>query len=311
MEKIIEFTPDQLEMIRETKCPPGTPDMEFKRFIHRAETTGLDPLSDQIHLSLRNKKEGDKWVHVYQIIVGIDGFRSYADRTGKLSGIKRGITLNKNGALDSAWAEVYRVDWKFPASAIVFWEEFVQKDKSGKPTFMWAKMPRNQLMKCAEAAAHRMAFPHLAGIYEAAELDQANNEEPEPIPDPPPVQNNPTPPKPSEPAETTKPSDSIGPVNSPPEDEVKKFKLGDKRFAQELMGFVFRTAVIVGENSPLWLQTADPALAKILKTTDKGQVDAIVTEEIPVGEREGLPEKMQKGRLLVVASAGIEQTSAA
>jgi len=183
MEKIITFSDEQLKIIRETKCPKGIPDMEFKRFIHRAETTGLDPLADQIHLQIRHKKEKqngqDVWVATYQIIVGIDGFRAYADRTGKLSGIKRGVTLDDKGKLLSAWAEIHRKDWEFPAHNVVYYDEYVQTDRQGNISPMWRKMPKNQLMKCAEAAAHRMAFPYLAGIYEAAELEQMDNPESE------------------------------------------------------------------------------------------------------------------------------------
>ena len=76
----------------------------------------------------------------------------------------------------SAWAEVHRKDWTHPAREEVPFVEY----NTGKG--MWAKMPETMLKKCAEVAALRMAFPDdLGGVYESAEMDQAEQNKPNPF----------------------------------------------------------------------------------------------------------------------------------
>jgi hypothetical protein len=63
-----------------------------------------------------------------------------------------------------------------PATAIALYTEYVQmawdkKTGEQRPNPIWAKMPANQLRKCAEALALRMALPKpLGGLYIAEEL---------------------------------------------------------------------------------------------------------------------------------------------
>jgi hypothetical protein len=43
--------------------------------------------------------------------------------------------------------------------AVARYDEFVQMTRDGKPNHMWAKMPHNQLAKCAEAQLFRKTWP--------------------------------------------------------------------------------------------------------------------------------------------------------
>lgn len=155
------FTPDQERLIRDTIAKNATPD-EFKLFLYRAKAMHLDPLKPgQIHFVKYGNNPGS-------VVVGIEGFRSIAHKTGRLSGIKRGSIKDDQGRLVGAWAEVFRSDWAHPAREEVPLEEY----QGTSP--IWRKMPETMIKKCAEAAALRMAFPNdLGGVYEEAEMEQA------------------------------------------------------------------------------------------------------------------------------------------
>jgi phage recombination protein Bet len=155
------FTPDQLKLITDTVAKGATPD-ELKLFLYRCKNLGLDPLKPgQIYFIKYGTGPGS-------IVTGIDGFRSKAARSGKLSGIKRGVIRDNKGKCIGAWAEVYRKDWNDCAREEVSLSEY----NTGKS--MWAKMPETMIKKVAEAAALRMAFPDdLGGVYSEEEMDQA------------------------------------------------------------------------------------------------------------------------------------------
>jgi hypothetical protein len=75
------------------------------------------------------------------------------------------------------WAKVtvykFVQSQKVSFTATARWSEYAPPGSEG---FMWKKMPRLMLGKCAEALALRKAFPkQLHGIYERAEMDQAES----------------------------------------------------------------------------------------------------------------------------------------
>ena len=158
---IQNWTPEQLALITNTVAKGASHD-ELKLFLYRCQNLGLDPLKPgQIYFIKYGISPGT-------IVIGIEGFRLRAVRTGKLSGIKRGSIKNDKGSLIGAWAEVYRSDWKECAREEVDLVEY----STGKA--MWAKMPSTMIKKVAEAAALRMAFPDdLGGVYTKEEMDQA------------------------------------------------------------------------------------------------------------------------------------------
>jgi hypothetical protein len=72
---------------------------------------------------------------------------------------------------------VLRDDFKEPLWAVAHYDEYVQKKQDGNPNTMWAKMPANQLAKCAESLALRRAFPRqLSGLYTREEMPTEQHE---------------------------------------------------------------------------------------------------------------------------------------
>jgi phage recombination protein Bet len=156
-----QMTQEQIKLITETVAKGASPD-ELKLFLYRCQNLGLDPLKPgQIHFVKYGSGPGT-------IVVGIEGFRAIAGRTGMLSGVERGVTRDGNGKAVAGWAKVFRKDWTHHAYEEVPMVEY----NTGKGP--WQKMPETMIKKVAEAAALRMAFPdQVGGIYAPEEMDQA------------------------------------------------------------------------------------------------------------------------------------------
>lgn len=164
------WTPEQFKLITDVVAKGATPD-ELKLFLYRCKHMGLDPLKPgMVHFIKYGTGAGT-------IVVGIEGFRSIAARTGKVSGVERGVHRNEAGEVVAGWCKVYRSDWNHPAHEEVPFDEYYKpgRNKDGP----WDKMPATMIKKVAEAAALRMAFPDdLGGVYTREEMDQAAPQNP-------------------------------------------------------------------------------------------------------------------------------------
>ena len=158
---------------------------EIELFIRQCDRTGLDPFSRQIHALSRRQKVGERWVNKMSILVGIDGFRLVAERTGQYRGQTQSEWCGKDGVWKDVWLSddppaaarvgVFRQSFMSPMMRIALWSEFAPLTKEGKPMSQWATMPALMLAKCAEAQALRASFPQeLSGLYTADEMAQAD-----------------------------------------------------------------------------------------------------------------------------------------
>jgi phage recombination protein Bet len=160
-----EWTPEQLKLITDVVAKNASPD-ELKLFLYRCKSMGLDPMKPgQIHFVKYGNGPGT-------IVVGIEGFRSKAARTGKMAGIKREVLRDEKGQCVGARCTVWRTDWPQPAIEEVALSEY--NTKRGP----WLNMPETMIKKVAECATLRMAFPDdLGGVYAPEEMDQAGERE--------------------------------------------------------------------------------------------------------------------------------------
>lgn len=130
--------------------------------------TNLDPVAKQIYAV----QMGGKW----SIIVGIDGMRVVAQRTGEYLG-QTPMQWTADGA---TWVDVWlstdkpaaarvgvrRAGFAEPLISVVTWAEF------GKTSGQWGKMPAHMLAIRCESHALRRAFPNdLSGLYTIEDID--------------------------------------------------------------------------------------------------------------------------------------------
>lgn len=180
----IDFTQDQINLIKSQIAPKATDD-ELKLFIYQAKRTGLDPMARQIYAIHRKAKDGNgNWIEKMTIQTSIDGFRVIAERSGDYAGQDEPVftdVLGEDGKVKDKSCKItvyrFRGDVRYPAAVgVAFWSEYVQTDREGKASGLWAKMPRTMLAKVAEALALRKSYPQdLSGLYTGDEMEQSGN----------------------------------------------------------------------------------------------------------------------------------------
>jgi phage recombination protein Bet len=150
---------------------PKLPMHHFEHFIRVCEERGLSPWAEQVFCRLDKGPNGEESL---KIIVGINGMRLIADRTGERDGSDpAAYTFDHDGALASASVTVYRFyqGRRVSYTGVVDFAEYYPGE--GKDS-LWDRMPKVCLKRCAEAAALREAFAQeLGGIYTHEEMAQA------------------------------------------------------------------------------------------------------------------------------------------
>lgn len=146
-------------------------DDELDLFDYICTKTGLDPFIKQIYpIRRRNKRKDGTYEDKMMPLVGIDGLRSIAERTGNYCPGKETVfAYNADGSILSATAYVKKRTsdgtWH-EISVTAFMCEY-------RPEYnnFWNDKPHVMLGKCAEALCIRKAFPAVTGnLYISEEI---------------------------------------------------------------------------------------------------------------------------------------------
>jgi phage recombination protein Bet len=173
---------EDVALLKQTICK-GITESELAMFLWVAKKHKLDPMTRQLHAVKRfvtkhHQDEKGIWVGGEQmsIQIGIDGYRSMAAVNHKdfggvdepeyefADGEKRIPTL--------ARVRVWKKGFDHPSVGVAYWDEYAPAGLDADKAFMWKKMPKHMLAKCAEALALRKAYPDLADIYTDEEMHQ-------------------------------------------------------------------------------------------------------------------------------------------
>jgi phage recombination protein Bet len=184
---------NEVELLKRTVAK-GVSDDEFALFLWVCKKHKLDPMARQVHavrryVSKHHEEEemqnGVKlrvWKPGFQMVIqiGIDGYRALAGRDhADFGGCDE--PEFEFGEKDKRIPVLARIKlWKkgleHPIVGVAYWDEYAPKDLAKAEAFMWNKMPKHMLAKCAEALALRKGYPELADIYTNEEMSQAFDE---------------------------------------------------------------------------------------------------------------------------------------
>lgn len=160
-----------------TKTGQARPIEDLKRFMIISSQFGVNPFKNEIYATYIWNKSTER--EELTPIISIHGLRKLARRGGKYSHTGTAeITKSADGQLESVTVPVFGLvngEPKEFTKYTAFYEEFVQKNKDGKPKSTWAKMPIVMLTKCAEANAIRQAFD-ISGIYIEEEISREDEQ---------------------------------------------------------------------------------------------------------------------------------------
>ena len=171
----VNYSPATVQTVRETIFK-GANDAELQLFFHKCLSVGCHPLDGLIHPS--KFQDGNQGGTRVVFLTTIDLFRARAEDTGKYDGqdepeFEHG-DIGDDDFVHPTYCRIniYKKGIDRPTVGTADWDEFYPSEP--KKQFMWKKMPKVMLAKCAEAQGLRKAFPQaLNKLYAEEEMMQA------------------------------------------------------------------------------------------------------------------------------------------
>ena len=178
-------TQRELVEVLESSLYPGAKSQSIGLVLGYCKAAGLDPMLKPVHIvPMWDSKQG---AMRDVVMPGIGLYRTQASRTGQFAGMGEpefGPDITDTiGGMAVTYPEWCRVTVRraLPSGIVAeftareYWIENYAvkggKEKSIAPNAMWARRPRGQIAKCAEAQALRKAFPELGSMPTADEME--------------------------------------------------------------------------------------------------------------------------------------------
>lgn len=175
----VEFSRDQVEIIRNTICP-GIKDNELSYCLEVAGRLGANPILKEVHFIFQNVQGGRK----VMVQLGIDFYRRRAMETGRLLGKKIQVcdgdgnwydVLPANAKLYAARCQLFVKGMDLPIERIAYWREFGEPNANNP---IWRTKSIHMLTKVAESHAIRdMCAGQLGGTVTEDEVDAGDTVE--------------------------------------------------------------------------------------------------------------------------------------
>lgn len=157
-EVVGQFDEKEIELLKKTYAK-GLSDTEVSIFLKQCQAMNLNPFAKEIYGMVIKER--------LVLITSISGLRKVAHASGQYIGCQIFVMYSDDETVRAARCVVKKLVGGHVAEfeAEVLFSEF----NTGKNN--WVSMPVVMIKKVAEAAALRMAFPALQGIYEESERD--------------------------------------------------------------------------------------------------------------------------------------------
>lgn len=145
---------------------------EKNTFLEICKAYQLNPFKREIYAS--------KYGENFSIVVGFEVYLKRAERSNLLDGWEIKSEGSVQGNDLKAIITIYRKDRSRPFIHEVYYNEYVQRTKEGRPNKFWAEKPVTMIKKVAMSQGFRLCFSdELGGMpYTSEELDTQTVEEP-------------------------------------------------------------------------------------------------------------------------------------
>jgi phage recombination protein Bet len=162
----IELSPSIIKKYLVSGDADRVSDQEVQMFLKLCQYQKLNPFLREAYLIKYSNSPAT-------MVTGKETFLKRAVHDPNYAGHETGMATDTK----SAWAKVYKKNYKVPITVTVWYDEYVGRTKDGTITKMWREKPRTMLQKVALVQALREAFPDtFGGMYSQEEINHIDGD---------------------------------------------------------------------------------------------------------------------------------------